>query len=192
MRWRKDKIRISSLTPDADVAQDWQPLDTLPGDPRDTTYSPETSKGKLRASTTNTRPKLRCFADSFRGSDGHTDARNLEKLRVWLGDMEEEKAAVNGLTQYQVEALYFEQTMGGKDDWNAEPVVYDDHVDTGLVVECAACKAQGRPDCETLNIQMIDFECEDNDDAGDGAWNVTGVRKFVSLTCFPTLRRAHR
>lgn len=152
--------RDSTFTPDIDD-EIHEPISTTNSSKaqthsRNVTYSSTVSNRKSRASAGNARPTMRCFCDLYVGSRGHQDAKNLAQLGVWLGDIADENATINGLTHHQVKQEYFQQKLKGKDCSKAEPIVYEECTEEELVVECTSCKAQGIPRGK-LTVQMAPF-----------------------------------
>lgn len=161
LRWHKDHYR-SSETPD-----------TAP-------YTPS-MQVKTRLSTGAGVHTLgpRCFAT---GSD-HLYAARLDQLGIWLGEYDDERRSVNGLSQREVENNFFETTLGGKDIGNAEP-----HVLRSLPNKASFCEETvvcghcgGKPNSPSLQLQTMRFEWTNRDDPDVDT--ASEMRLHVSQRC---------
>jgi hypothetical protein len=86
----------------------------------------------------------------------------LKQHGVWLGDFDEEKVQVNGLSFDEIQARYFDDTTGGTETSGVEPFVLNVAPQTcQLSVECKACAGQsGSID---LKADLYEFEWTDDD-----------------------------
>lgn len=97
----------------------------------------------------------------------HLDASHLLELGIWLGDYEEEDRSVEGYaTQNEVEARYFEQTLGGKECDGAEPYTIWKTTTSAETVVCAACSS-AKKDSPSLRLETIDFSWINIDEPDD-------------------------
>lgn len=118
---------------------------------------------------------LRCFAPDSQQSS-HLDAALLVDLGVWLGDFQEEKAAVGDYPSFDDMILqYFRRTKGATIE-DKERRLHTNTIHTSAesskYVQCAACRERGLPSTDDLMLQHIELEADE----------FPGVKRTVCIT----------
>ena len=101
-----------------------------------------------------------CFNFSWKHgtSDGHLNAANLNKIGVWLGDLNDVEAVVNGVSWFQVKYDYLNRTTGDANVRGDQLHVLDAYTNAQYPARCAACIF-----ATNLKIQMLGLDVDEDD-----------------------------